>query len=141
MQETPTEAKIGSVVMWTALGIYLAIWLLGLSHYIEKAWLLALLTSIAYVGMHVYEIVRRGHCYMSADSTAVPVSLLVFSIGVLCLWYSGHPALAGRRVIIAWLVYGGVLTIGHVLALCYTFVAHWLAALLLKSRIQQERSR
>ena len=140
MQETPTESKIGSVVVWTALAVYLTTWLVGISHYIEKAWLLATVTSVAYVGMHVYEIVRRGHCYLSADSTAVPLSLLVFSIGVFFLWYSGHPALAGRRVIIAWLVYGGVLTIGHVLALCYSFVAHGLAGVLLKNRIRQERS-
>jgi hypothetical protein len=69
--------------------------------------------------MHVFEMTRRNHCFLSADSTAFPVSLLLFSIAVLSLWAAGHPPLPEEPLALEWAVFSAVFLAGHLAALTY----------------------
>lgn len=73
-----TEWWIDDVEMWSSLAIYLVVWVGFLSAGFQSGLLLpALAWSCVYVGMHVYEIKVRGHCYLSADFTVFPVVCIV----------------------------------------------------------------
>ena len=68
--------KIEDRIMWTSLGVYLLTWILlhifimGLPY-----WYLGSLLGLIYVLGHVYAIKKRGHCYLSADGVAAPLSM------------------------------------------------------------------
>jgi hypothetical protein len=114
-----TDRRIADLVLWSALAVYTAVWVAGLGVGLGGEWLLAGGTAATYVGMHVFEMTRRNHCFLSADSTAFPVSLLVFSIAVLSLWAAGHPPLPEEPLVLALAVFCAVFMAGHVAALTY----------------------
>lgn len=61
---------------------YFTSWLLLLSSGLEWPLLVpAIAIGCVYAGMHYYEMVVHGHLALSADSTAVPVTLLVTGLG------------------------------------------------------------
>ncbi len=140
MWESRTDTRIADFVMWSALAVYAAVWVAGLGFGLGGEWLLASLTAGAYVGMHIYEMARRGHCALSADSTACPVSLVLFSLAVLGMWAAGHPPLPGRSLLWAWGVYSVVLMGAHVAALAYSVSLGTALSFLFRTRIAAERT-
>ena len=137
--ESRTSTRIEDLVMWSALGVYALVWLLGLGIGLGGAWWIAVVATASYVGMHVFEITRRGHCYLSADSTAAPISLLVFSGAVMVLWVAGRRPLPDMPALVLWALYGGVFMVGHIAAIVYAAVATSLLLGLFHGRIHAER--
>jgi hypothetical protein len=81
----PVRTRIDTGVMWSALAVYFAVWLVTTTGKFAPALIgHGLLVTTVYIGMHVYEIKYRHHCYGSADSTAFPAVLVavVLSVGV-----------------------------------------------------------
>lgn len=84
--------------------------------------------------MHVYEIKVRGHCYLSAESTAFPVTCIVAPVVVLVAGFDASQAgsffLRG-----VW-----VFLIGHVVALIYAALLTKIMRCCLRGRIEAERA-
>lgn len=111
---TLTPARRDHLLLGAPLVAYAVIWFAILSAEAHNHWLLALCTTAAYVGGHVFEITRRGHWLLSADATAAPASLVVFALGLALLWYSGaDPVLLLVNNVLA---YGSAFLLGHVVA-------------------------
>jgi len=79
---TLTPARRDHLLLGAPLVAYAVIWFAILFAEAHSHWLLALCTTAAYVGGHVFEITRRGHWLLSADATAAPASLVVFALGL-----------------------------------------------------------
>ncbi len=109
------------VVLGGALAVYAAIWIAMLAGGPHGHWAVALTTTAAYVGGHVFEITRRGHCFLSADATAFPVSLVVFAVAQTVLWFGGASALS--LAVNGLMAYGSAFLLGHVAAHAFAFVA------------------
>lgn len=107
-----------------ALVVYAAVWITVLASGPHGHWLVAITTTVAYVGGHVFEITRRGHSFLSADATAVPASLVVFVPGLTALWLGGASAV--QLAVNGLLAYGSAFLFGHVAALAFAFVTEWL---------------
>lgn len=71
---------------------YFMAWLIVLSKGLQWP-LLAPAISLAgiYGAMHYYEMTRRGHCALSADSTAMPAAFLAAGAGALVFYFAGIP--------------------------------------------------
>jgi hypothetical protein len=139
MDRTRTELLIDDVAMWSSLAVYLAIWSAFLSRGFKDDLLIpALGVSGLYVGMHIYEITVRHHCYLSADSTAFPVTLLVsVAASGVAHFTSGVP----WRHIAGFFASGPVaFLVGHIAALTYSALLGWLAGRCLRQRIASERA-
>jgi hypothetical protein len=136
-----TAVRIEGSVMWSSLAIYAVVWVLGLSLGLGGEWLLGVCVTIIYVGMHVYEITQMGHCYLSADSTAVPVTLILFSLSIVCMWAFGCPPQTGRVLLWAWGVYGLTLLCAHLVALAYSLTLAAILKLVFQRRIAADRRR
>lgn len=136
-----TEQRIEEAALWSALAIYFATWLLILTRgFGDRPCILpALAITSVYVGMHVYEITCRGHCYLCADSTALPVTLLLAAAGSGAAWLVG--GVPGATL--ATLVPRGGLAfiIGHLAALAWAALITSLASRCLHHRIGTERAR
>lgn len=117
-----TDHRIANFLVWTALAIYSTVWVVGLRTGLDGELLLAAGTSAVYVGMHIFEIKQRKHCYLSADSTAVPASLLLYSAGLLYLWMARQHPFPEQSLIGTWGTYFVVLMAGHAAALTYSLV-------------------
>lgn len=136
---TNTEQRIQTLAVWSALAVYFAIWLSFISDLFKPDLLLpALGISFAYIAMHVYEISRRGHCYLSADSTALPVTLLLLVSGSLLAHFYSDIHWAdiiqfSTRLAAAFLI-------GHIAALAYSAIFGALATRLLQRRIASEHA-
>lgn len=107
-----------------ALVVYATIWITLLASSPHGHWLVAITTTAAYVGGHVFEITRRGHSFLSADATAVPASLVVFVLGLTVLWLDGASVV--QLLVNGLLAYGSAFLFGHMAALAFAFVAEWL---------------
>lgn len=118
------------LVLGGALVVYAAIWITLLAIGLHGHWPVAITTTAAYVGGHVFEITRRGHCFLSADATAVPASLVVFVLGLTALWLDGASAI--QLSVNGLLSYGSAFLFGHVAALAFAYVADWLYNRLLR---------
>ena len=128
MTESRAKAKITEFATWSALLVYLAVWTVGLGLALDGSWVLASATALVYVGLHVFEIRRRGRSFMEADASALPVSFLAFSAAVVVLSLAGRPPLEGKAVALCWAAYLGVFVAGHLLARSYAGVVRWSAA-------------
>ena len=113
--------------------------MVGLGLGLGGEWLLAVWAAVVYVGMHVFEITQRGHCYLSADSTAFPVSLLLFSHVVVGMWAAGQPPDSGKPILLAWGIYCVVFIGGHIVALAYSAALVTALTFVLRGRIATER--
>jgi hypothetical protein len=131
MAEGRAERNIAGFATWSALVVYLAVWTVGLGLALDGSWMLGSATALVYVGLHVFEIRRRGHSFMAADAMALPVSFLAFSAAVVVLALAGRPPLEGKAVALCWVAYLGVFVAGHLLARSYAAV--------LRARIRAER--
>jgi hypothetical protein len=134
-----TDLRIAEFVVWSALTVYAAVWFVGLGIGLSGEWLVAGWATASYVGMHVFEMTRRNHCYLSADSTAVPVSLVLFSSAVLGLWAAGHPPLPGKSLVLTWCIYSAVFMGGHFAALAYSVALDSVLTLMFRRRIAREK--
>jgi len=73
---SPTDERIADITMWSALVVYFVVWS-GVSTIVyTEAVIAGVLLSSIYVGMHIFEITKRHHCSLSADSTAAPTTLV-----------------------------------------------------------------
>lgn len=138
MHPTRTERQIDDSAMWSSLAIYLLTWSAILSAGFKNPLLLpSIAVSCLYVAMHVYEITVRGHCYLDADASALPVTLLTTVLGSLiahfCLdmpWSAvGHFLARGAAACLA----------AHLAALAYSACVVSLARLCWRHRIEAER--
>ncbi len=73
-----TDRFVDDLTMWSSLVVYYAFWVSvpifysGVDH-----WYVGAILGLVYVTMHCFEITIRKHCYLSADATAFPVTLIV----------------------------------------------------------------
>ena len=115
---SPTRNKIEAFGIWGTLAVYFVVWVAGISNgFHTQILLLATLTAATYVGMHVFEILVRGHCLLSADSTAAPVTILVFA--VLLATFSWAGMLPSRDVARSIGGFAISFMVGHLAALLY----------------------
>ena len=127
-----TDYRIGEFVMWSALLIYFAAWIFGVSIMGSGSILPAAFLASVYVGFHIYEINKRGHCYLSADSTAAPavlvtalvMSFVIFDSSGARIRFGGHVGLA--------------FALGHIAALLYSFTLGGLLGWIFRKRIRAE---
>lgn len=121
---TVTDDFWDELAMWTALLVYFATWTvvpwltLGAS-----LWYVGVIWAAVYVLFHIREIVLKGHCYLSADSTAFPAVFVVWVLLGVVLSVSGVTSVtANRLAYVRALVFSFVL--GHVLSLAYGWAVH-----------------
>ena len=86
-----TKFKIEEYLTWISMLIYAAVWFLSISMLLQPDLILvAAITSAAYVGCQVYEILKNGNCYIWADQTAAPISFLVLLIMIVINCIAGQ---------------------------------------------------
>jgi hypothetical protein len=124
--------------MWTALAVYAVIWAIGLGVGIGGVWLPAAVTA-TYVGMHVFEITQRGHCYLSADSTAAPIAGGLYFVVVSLGWVFNSSSLPHVSFWRAWMVLVFVIIGAHLSALAYTWALTTALRYMYRNRIGSER--
>ena len=115
-----TRDDVGRLAMWTALIVYFATWTvvpwltLG-----ANLWYVGVIWAVVYVLAHVIEIVAKGHCYLSADSTAFPAVIAAGILLGLVLSVSDVASVtANRAAYVRAFVMSFIL--GHVLSIAYS---------------------
>lgn len=103
-----------------ALVVYALVWLIGLGIGTGRAWWLSGATAAAYVAMHWFALRCRDRCWLSADATALPVSL-----GVIVLLTIGASLLAvpATPISAALPAYGCVWMSGHIAVMAFVLAA------------------
>ncbi|MEM7478482.1 MAG: hypothetical protein AAF483_26160 [Planctomycetota bacterium] len=138
MRRSKTRDLIDCLGMWSSLLVYFLTWVATISAGFNRALLLlALLPAFCYVGMHVYEIRYRHHCYLSPDSTAFPVALIVFATLLVAFSFSGLvqtsfvvPAIGG---------FCAAFVLGHVAALVNAALFYNVFCWMFRRRIAREQ--
>ena len=139
MNRTRTELLIDDTAMWSGLIIYLFIWSVLLSAGFRSQLLFpAFGVSCLYVAMHVYEITVRGHCLLSADSTALPVTFLATVSGALVAHLAGDLPWKDIGEFVAR--GGAAFMAAHVVVLAYSAGLTSLARWCLQHRIVSEKN-
>lgn len=118
--------------MWSALVVYFAVWTLVISAGRPGLVVPAGFLALVYVGFHIFEMTKRHHCYLSADSTALPgaclvafvMSFVLFDVPRERFMFGGHVVVA----VMAW----------HVAALLYSFALGGLLDWIFRKRIKAE---
>lgn len=114
---------LDKLAMWTSLLVYFAVWtvipplILG-----GNLWYVGVIWAVVYVSAHAIENVNRGHCYLSADSTAFPVVLITAIVLVVVLARSDVTTVTADRAAFftAYLkAFGLSFVLGHVSSLVY----------------------
>ena len=117
------------LAMWTALFVYGATWTVipALALGIDL-WYVGAIWASVYVLAHVREIVVRGHCYLSADSTAFPAVLVTAVVMGIALSVSGVASVTANRFayVQAFIFSFGL---GHILSLLYSALVNQLGVL------------
>ncbi|MCK5074928.1 MAG: hypothetical protein KAR38_01070 [Calditrichia bacterium] len=116
-----TKRQIDDFVMWTALLVYAVVWFWAICYYIGfNYWYFSLILTIIYCISHIYEITQKGHCYLSADSSAFPAVFITFIISTSLMYFVGP----GKEIGIINFVLGFAIAffLGHVIALLYSAV-------------------
>ena len=109
--------------MWLTLPTYFVTWMLVSSWGCRPAILpLAILLASAYTLAHIYEIRCRGHCLLSADSTAAPLAFVVFAMSCLV----GYKVLSIPVAQLVDFATGSALSfmLGHVFAITVAAATH-----------------
>ena len=140
MEGSATQKRIDRFLKSSFIAVYGIVWAAGLGLMLKGAWLLALPTAAAYVAMHVVEWVKRGRCWTSADSTAVPVSLPFYAAAFLLLRHLGYPPLQTAGYMELAVSYGCVLFLGHLVAILYAGAAEGLLLRVFRNRIESEKA-
>ena len=119
--------------MWLTLPTYFVTWTLVSSWGGRPAILpLAFCLATIYTLAHVYEIRYRGHCLLSADSTAAPLALVAF-VGCCIV---GYEVLSVPKPELVDFVRGSALSfmLGHVFAIAVAATTHGVGELAWMSR-------
>jgi hypothetical protein len=114
--------------MWLTLPTYFATWtLLASWGGRPQILLLALAIAMVYTGAHVYEICYRGHCLLSADSTAAPLTF----IASIVLGIIGYRLLSISTLDLTYFITGAAVAfmVGHLLAIAVAASAHGMGEL------------
>lgn len=134
---SPTRNRIEAFGVWGTLAVYFLVWTAGISNgFRAHLLLLAIITATTYIGMHVFEMLVRGHCLLSADSTAAPVTILVFVVAITTFSWTGmiQPREMARSI-------GGFtlsFIVGHIAALLYAASVDTILKWLFQNRINAE---
>jgi hypothetical protein len=139
MFQTSTEEMIDDITIWSSLIVYWTVWTTGIGMGMAGSWLLAGSTATVYIGMHIYEMKCRHHCLLSADSTALPVAIVFFSLTVLVMWMFGYLPIPGQPLFIAWCLFYGVHFLGHISAIAYSASMVTLLKVVFAWKIASER--
>lgn len=102
MEKTKSDKQF----LWICVTSYFTVWLLVLSTGLSWPQLIpAIVLAGVYAGMHYYEMTSpSGHCALSADSTAIPVTVLVAGLGALAAYFAGIPVYSFLiQIPFAWL--------------------------------------
>ncbi|TAA47458.1 hypothetical protein [Corallincola spongiicola] len=77
MSQSGSNKRNTDWILWSALPAYFIIWLIfPIIMAGPQFWYLGSSLGVIYVAMHCYEMKYRGHCGLSSDATAVPVTLV-----------------------------------------------------------------
>ena len=109
--------------VWLTLPTYFATWTLVSSWGGRPAIApLAIALASVYTLAHIYEIKYRGHCLLSADSTAAPLAFVTF----VCCCFVGYQLLSVTKPDLVYFVRGLALSfiLGHVLSLAVAATTH-----------------
>ncbi len=141
MKRSATELHIENLIVRSTPAVYATVWALGIGSWLalDHAWLIALLTAVAYASMQLHEITQRGHCYLSADATAVPVSIAAYLAAIVLLILTGYVRHQDLDYFSVITTYGGVLVFGHVAAIGITMAAGLVLNRIFRDRIAAER--
>ena len=107
------------LAMWTALLVYFATWtvvprlMLG-----ADLWYVGLIWAVVYVLFHIREIGLKGHCYLSADSTAAPAVIVTAILLAVVLSLSGVTTVTANRFAYPRALATSFI-LGHILSLLY----------------------
>ena len=115
---------LDELAMWTSLVVYFAVWTiipwLSLG---GSLWYVGVIWAVVYVSAHANENANRGHCYLSADSTAFPAVLVTTIVLAVVLSRSDVTTVTADRAAFftAYLkAFGFSFVLGHVLSLVYS---------------------
>jgi len=117
--------KLENFITWGSLLVYAAVWL-----YVSKLFLFSsgkylwfitgLVPGVMYCAGQAYEILYRGHCYLSADPTALPLALYGIILVFLVVWVSGNLPENGLFIYVE--IFAISFGVGHIAALVYGFL-------------------
>ena len=133
MEENPGHQwSADDYAMWSSLLVYFAVWaylpyrLMG-----EDYWYVSLVFAISYTAGMVRGILTEGHCYMSADPSAL--GLLLPALVVLVVVMNVFDLASGWGLWLDMLLsVGASLMVGHVLAIACGALVTAVAAAWLK---------
>ncbi len=127
--------------MWSALLVYFATWtvvpwlVLG-----ANLWYVGVIWAVVYVLFHIREIVLKGHCYLSADSTAFPAVLVTGILLGVVLSVSGIVSVTANRAAYVRAFFLSFM-LGHVLSLVYAASLNGLGFLIDKALLRLDIGR
>ena len=137
---SPTRNRIEAVAVCSTLPVYFIVWTAGISNgFRSQLVLLATLTAATYVGMHLFEFLVRGHCFLSADSSAAPITTLVF--GALLVTFSRAGTVTSLDIVDSIGGFCLSFMVGHVAALLFSASVAAILKWLLRTRIDTELKR
>lgn len=139
MPRSRTEWIIDKVAIWSAIAVYFAVWIIALTaNFQAEGHFAGIGVATVYVAMHIFEITVRHHCFLSADPTAIPVTLLVFFVG----WAIAHFTIRTDGVFfISFFIRGCVAwMLAHFLAPFYAITLTAVVGLCFWHRIKSERT-
>lgn len=120
------KLTLDELAMWTSLFVYFAVWtVIPLLILGGNLWYVGVIWAVVYVLAHANENANRGHCYLSADSTAFPAVLVTAVVLVVVLARSDVTTVIADRAAFftAYLkAFGISFVLGHVLSLAYSAV-------------------
>ena len=136
--QSKTEQRIGDWAIWTALLVYLAVWVIApILFPFSTLWEVSALLGCIYVAMHVYEIKFRKHCYLSADSTALPVTA---AFAILLFFVLRARNIPAQDIFQTYMALPVTFLIGHVAAFLYSFCFLKILGWIFRSRIARENA-
>ena len=116
--------------MWSSLPVYFAVWFVFASWFLVPTLVpMAFVLATVYVTMQLYEIKWRHHCFLSADSTAAPITLLAF-VGLAIYGYRSQ--IGGRMLVDFATGSLAAFFVGHIVALLVAGMFHFTGELLWK---------
>ena len=95
-------------------------------------WLIGFILGVVYVIGHVFEITKRDHCCLSADSTAVPLVLFFAILGYSVTWYFSWFKLDFFGLVFCFFVSLGF---GHIAVLIYVVTVTKLLAFVMREKV------
>ena len=126
MTQTRTQKRIDRIITRGTVAVYGVVWLLVIALWLNGAWLLAMPAAAAYVAGYVFEMVKRGRCWTSADPTALPAAAIAYGVAVVILRSLDYAPLAASSYFMIFGAFGGAFMLAHVLAFAYVAITEQL---------------